>query len=396
MAAKTEKEDTTNLGIVGWDEYEYVVSDLERARRFYTQNLKVPEVATLDPRRAAETGEDRVLFAAGKARVVCVIPTVDGSRAQRWLKRHPEGVAVLVVRVRNADETRRRLEERGATFIGATVEEQDAEERPYRWFEIATPLGDVRFRFVERASAALPPGFRRKGPVEQTNPYDFQVIDHVTSNFLTIAPHVSWLRGVMGFEEYWRVHFHTADIHGGQGGSGLASIVMWDPESGIKLAKNEPAAPNYEASQIYKFVEANHGPGVQHVAFHLPEIVPAVEGLKRSGIDFLDTPVTYYDMLPERLAEKRVRNFRDNIEELRHLGILVDGEDDRYLLQIFMVEGGVMYSNEIAGPFFYELIQRRGARGFGEGNFRALFEAIERDQNARVAMQSHYIGGAAS
>ena len=387
---------TANLGIVGWDYYQYIVSDLERSRRYYTKNMKVPEVAQLAPRRASETGEDAVLFAAGKARVVCVIPNADGSRAQRWLKRHPEGVAVLGLRVRDVGETRRLLEERGATLTTGVVDESDAEERPYRWFEIATPLGDVRFRFIERASGALPPGFRRIEPVADANPYELQVIDHVTSNFLTIAPHVSWLRDVMGFEEYWRVHFHTADIHGGEGGSGLASIVMSDPESGIKLANNEPAAPNYEASQIYKFVEANHGPGVQHVAFHLPKIVPAVEGLKRSGIDFLDTPVTYYDMLPERLAERRVRNFRDNIEELKHLGILVDGEDDRYLLQIFMVEGGVMYSKEIAGPFFYELIQRRGARGFGEGNFRALFEAIERDQNARTALQSHYIGGAAS
>jgi 4-hydroxyphenylpyruvate dioxygenase len=387
---------TANLGIVGWDHYQYIVSDLERSRRFYAQNMKVPEVAQFDPRRASESGEDAVLFAAGKARVVCVIPKADGSRAQRWLKRHPEGVAVLGVRVRDVGETRRVLEERGATLTTGVVEERDAEGRPYRWFEIATPLGDVRFRFIERASGALPPGFRRIEPVADANPYELQVIDHVTSNFLTIEPHVTWLRDVMGFEEYWRVHFHTADIHGGEGGSGLASIVMWDPESGIKLANNEPAAPNYEASQIYKFVEANHGPGVQHVAFHLPKIVPAVEGLKRSGIDFLDTPVTYYDMLPERLAERRVRNFRDNIEELKHLGILVDGEDDRYLLQIFMVEGGVMYAKEIAGPFFYELIQRRGARGFGEGNFRALFEAIERDQNARTALQSHYIGGAAS
>jgi 4-hydroxyphenylpyruvate dioxygenase len=386
----------TNLGIVGWDQYEYIVSDVERSRRFYTQNMSVPEVARLDSRRAGETGEDALFFAAGKARVVCVIPKAPGSRAERWLKRHPEGVAVLGVRVRNAEQTHRLLEERGATFITEIVDERDGDGRPYRWFEIATPLGDVRFRFIERASGALPPGFLRIEPASQTNPYDLQVIDHVTSNFLTIEPHVTWLRDVMGFEEYWRVHFHTADIRGGEGGSGLASIVMWDPESGVKLANNEPAAPNYEASQIYRFVEANHGPGVQHVAFHLPKIVTAVEGLKRSGIDFLDTPMTYYDMLPQRLAERHVSNFRDNIEELKHLGILVDGEDDRYLLQIFMVEGGVMYADEIAGPFFYELIQRRGARGFGEGNFRALFEAIERDQNARTALQSHYISGAAS
>ncbi|MBZ5588696.1 MAG: VOC family protein [Acidobacteriia bacterium] len=387
-----ESRRSANLGIVGWDAYEYVVSDLERARQFYTAAMKVPEVAHLDPNVAAERGEDGVLFAAGKARVVCVIPRGAGSRAERWLKRHPEGVAVLSLRVKEIEETRKALEARGATFVTGIASEPDATGAPYRWFEIATPLGDVRFRFIERANGALPPGFMPLGEAEPENPYEFQVIDHVTSNFLTLEPHVTWLRDVMGFEEYWRVHFHTADVRGGDGGSGLASIVMWDPESGVKLANNEPAAPNYEASQIYQFVEANHGPGVQHVAFHVPKIVPAVEGLKRGGIDFLATPVTYYDMLPSRLAERKVRNFKDNIDELRQLGILVDGEDDRYLLQIFMVEGGVMYRNEIAGPFFYELIQRRGARGFGEGNFRALFEAIERDQTARTGANNPYVG----
>ena len=171
---------------------------------------------------------------------------------------------------------------------------------------------------------------------------------------------------------------------------------MWDPESGIKLANNEPVTPNYEASQIYAFVEANQGAGVQHVAFHVPKIIPTVENLRGAGIEFLDTPATYYDMMPSRLAEKRVKNFRERIDDLRKLGVLVDGEDDRYLLQIFMVEGGLLYEDAQAGPFFYEVIQRCGARGFGEGNFRALFEAIERDQLKRDAVQEQLKAGAGS
>ena len=384
------------LGIVGWDSYEFIVADLERSRRFYTEQMLVPEAAALADGEAAARGERAVLFSAGKAQVVCVTPTDPGSRAGRWLRRHPDGVAVLGLRVRSVEETRRRLEERGATFVGPIRSESDDQERPYRWFDIATPLGDVRFRFVERAADALPPGFRRVPDAADRNPYELQVIDHVTSNFLTVEPHVTWLRDVMGFEEYWRVHFHTSDVRGGEGGSGLASIVMWDPESGIKLANNEPAAPNYEASQIYTFVEANGGAGVQHVAFHVPTIVPVVEGLRRSGIDFLDTPATYYDMLPARLAERRVGNLSEDVETLRRLGVLVDGEDDRYLLQIFMVEGGVMYEDASAGPFFYEVIQRRGARGFGEGNFRALFEAIERDQERRIQVKRQFDAGAGS
>lgn len=384
------------LGLVGYDAYEFVVGDVERSRRFYTEMMDVAEVARLSEREAAARGEDAVIIGAGKAQCVCVTPRECGSAADRWLKRHPDGVRRVGFRVRDAQAARAVLGERDATFCSDLVEVEDAEGRPYRFFDIATPLGDVRFRFVERASDALPPGFEAREPGGGANRNGFQVIDHVTSNFLTLEPHITWLRDVMGFEEYWRVHFHTADINQGSGGSGLASTVMWDAESGIKLANNEPVTPNYESSQIYTFVEANGGPGVQHVAFHVPAISDAVERLRGAGIEFLDTPATYYDMLPERLVRQKVSNFDHDIEDLKRLGLLVDGEDDRYLLQIFMVEGGLLYGDEAAGPFFYEVIQRFGARGFGEGNFRALFESIERDQLQRAAAEKQLRAGAGS
>jgi 4-hydroxyphenylpyruvate dioxygenase len=386
----------SGLGILGYDSYEFVVGDIERSRRFYTEMMDVSEAARLEDRAASDSGEDALLFTAGKARCICVTPRERGSQAEAWLKRHPDGVRSVGFRVRDLDHTRRVLSEREATMCTEIESVEDRQGRPYRWFDIATPIGEVRFRFVERAGDALPPGFE---PIEgggEANRYNFQVIDHITSNFLTIEPHVTWLRDVLGFEEYWRVHFHTADINPGSGGSGLASKVMWDSESGIKLANNEPVTPHYESSQIYTFVEANNGPGVQHVAFHVPIITPAVEGLRGAGIQFLDTPASYYDMLPERLASQRVTNFSENIDELQRLGVLVDGDDDRYLLQIFMVEGGLLYDDERAGPFFYEVIQRKGARGFGEGNFRALFEAIERDQTQRVAVDRQLDAGAGS
>jgi len=387
----------SGLGIIGYDSYEFVVADDERSRKFYTEMMDVPEVARLDDDRAAERGEDAVLFQAGKAKCICVTPRERDSAADRWLKRHPDGVRSVGLRVRDVGHTRRVLEERGGTFCSETVEREDSQGRPYRHFDVATPLGDVRFRFVERASDALEPGFSPlPGSNDPGNVNGFQVIDHITSNFLTLEPHVTWLRDVMGFEEYWGVHFHTADINPGSGGSGLRSKVMWDPESGIKLANNEPVTPNYEASQIYTFVEANNGPGVQHVAFHVPEIGPAVQNLRSSGIEFLDTPDVYYDMMPERLTRQKVTNFNEDIGELKRLGILVDGDSDRYLLQIFMVEGGLLYDDSSAGPFFYEVIQRKGARGFGEGNFRALFESIERDQQQRTAAMRQLEAGAGS
>jgi 4-hydroxyphenylpyruvate dioxygenase len=389
---------TASLGIVGYDSYEFIVTDLERSRRFYRQMLDVPEIGRLSDSEAARRGETAYLFKAGKALFSCVTPRERGSRADRWLKRHPDGIAVLGLRVRDLDHTRRVLERRCATFCTDIHAFADQSGAPYRYFEIASPLGDVRVRFVERQAGGVPPGFELSGDGSEQNRFQFQVIDHITSNFLTIEPHITWLRDVLGFEEYWRVHFHTADVRreAHDGGSGLASIVMWDPESGIKLANNEPVTPNYERSQIYTFCEQNFGPGVQHVAFHVPQIIPTVEGLRSRGVEFLQTPATYYDMLPARLAERRVRNLREREDELRRLQILVDGENDKYLLQIFMVEGGVLYGDADAGPFFYEVIQRCGARSFGEGNFRALFEAIERDQNARGAVERQLDAGAGS
>jgi len=386
----------SGLGIVGYDSYEFVVADAERSHKFYTEMMDVPAVARLDERAAADRGEDAVLFTAGKAQCMCVTPRERGSAADRWLTRHPDGVRSVALRVRDIEHTRRVLGERGAAFCTDTVDQVDQNGQPYRSFDIATPIGEVRFRFVERAGGALPPGFSAIDPGVPANANGFQIIDHITSNFLTLEPHVTWLRDVMGFEEYWGVHFHTADINPGLGGSGLISKVMWDPESGIKLANNEPVTPNYESSQIYTFVEANNGPGVQHVAFHVPVIAPAVENLRRTGIEFLDTPETYYDMMPERLTRQKVTNFNENIAELKRLGILVDGDSDRYLLQIFMIEGGLLYDDSSAGPFFYEVIQRKGARGFGEGNFRALFESIERDQQQREAVEKQLEAGAGS
>jgi 4-hydroxyphenylpyruvate dioxygenase len=155
---------------------------------------------------------------------------------------------------------------------------------------------------------------------------------------------------------------------------------MWEPYSGLKFANNEPLRPHFERSQIAIFCADNRGPGIQHVALAMPDICGAVAELRRRSVEFLRTPGTYYDALPERLAQQRVPPIREAMDKLRHLGIQVDGNMDGYLLQIFMKDAALYYQDPAAGPFFLELIQREGARSFGEGNFRALFEAIEREQ----------------
>lgn len=370
-----------SLGIRGWDTCEFIVHDLDRSRKFYTESFGLPLLAQATEAHRQERGEDVLLFGRAGIRLACIASLATGSRADRWQKRHPDGIAVLGFRVRDLAHTHRVLAERGATFCTPVVRTQDALGQPFAYFEITTPLGDVRYRFVERAHEAWLPGLQPlEKPLGLDQPY--QSVDHVTSNMLTLEPYISWLKDVMGFEQYWQVRFHTSDIKGEEG-SGLASIVMWDPESKVKMANNEPLLPQFEASQIYTFVEDNQGPGVQHIAFHVPDIQRNIETLKRNGLGFLDVPATYYEMLPARLQAHRVTNFSEDLALLEKLGVLVDGENDTYLLQLFMQEGATLYQEKQAGPFFFEIIQRKGNNLFGEGNFRALFESIERDQQKR-------------
>ncbi len=206
-------------------------------------------------------------------------------------------------------------------------------------------------------------------------------MDHVTSNTREMRSLTNWYHDVLGLEHFWDIRFHTRDANPGMaGGSGLQSIVMWDPASNVKFATNEPLRPNYHASQIAKYVEDNNGPGVQHVAFGTRAIMDVIPRMRKDGLKFLETPDAYYEMLPQRMAERAVENLKEDIKDLRRDKILVDGRDNRYLLQIFMQEAALLYNEAAAGPFFYEVIQRHGEQGFGEGNFRALFESIERQQ----------------
>jgi 4-hydroxyphenylpyruvate dioxygenase len=140
--------------------------------------------------------------------------------------------------------------------------------------------------------------------------------------------------------------------------------------------------PFFRDSQINRFCEDHHGAGVQHVALLVKEIVPAVESLRERGVRFLSAPPAYYDRLPARLEAVKVSKVKEPTEDLRRNHILVDGRDERYMLQIFMLDAGALYGDHRAGPFFYEVIQREGDKGFGYGNFRALFESIESAQRA--------------
>ena len=208
--------------------------------------------------------------------------------------------------------------------------------------------------------------------------------DHITSNFSTLSPALLWMEHVMGFERYWGINFHTVDVDPARtSGSGLKSVVMWDPNSGVKFANNEPQRPFFDASQIALFVQDLRSDGIQHAAMTVRDIIPAVRQMRGKGLRFMPTPASYYDMMPQRIEEAGILRIDEDIETLRELEILIDGKAEHaYLLQIFMQEAAGLYEEADAGPFFYEVIQRKGDKGFGGGNFRALFESIERQQRA--------------
>src|SRR5262252_7482201 len=334
-----------------------------------------------------------VAFLAGNCAVVCIAPRGEGGRASRWLKKYPDGVGTLNFEVEDAQKAFRLLEGRGGTPIDDVRRERDARGNEIAFFSITTPFGDTTFRFIERRGyRALFPGFVA-GPAAPSgagagNHFGFQHIDHLTSNFQTMKPALLWMQHVLGFVPFWEIAFHTNDVASAQQrthGSGLKSVVMWDPTSGVKFANNEPFRPFFKESQINVFAEDNRGDGVQHSALAVADIVGTVRGLRERGVEFMTTPGAYYDVLPARLERIGVGEVQESIDVLRELGILVDGSKrGEYMLQIFLKEAAGLYHDREAGPFFFEIIQRKGDRGFGAGNFRALFEAIEREQqNAR-------------
>jgi 4-hydroxyphenylpyruvate dioxygenase len=152
----------------------------------------------------------------------------------------------------------------------------------------------------------------------------------------------------------------------------------------VRFANNEPLRPRFNASQIQLFVDDHGGNGVQHAAWLVDDIQSAVTGLRERGAPFLPTPDAYYRYMPERLEKCGIGRIDESIEDLRRLQILVDGSSHhKYMLQIFMKDMATIAGSRDAGPFFYEIVQRKGDRGFGAGNFRALFESIEREQHTQ-------------
>lgn len=373
-----------SLGIKHVASLHLFVRDLERSREFFVESLDFEEIGESTPDFEADQRARASVVQAGTARFVLMEPLGSRGESFAWLAKHPEGIGRVVFDVEDAERAYQILTRRGATSTTGILHRR-VEGGRVAWFDIATAFGDVLFRFVEHEGRTpiMPDLVRFDPPRRGSNQLGIQSIDHITTNFMTLGPALLWLEHVMGFERYWDIAFHTQDVAKGNfDGTGLKSVVMWDPESELKFANNEPSAPSFKASQIYLYCEQNRGPGIQHIALATDDVVKAVRELRKTDTKFMPTPGTYYDALPERLRTERVGNLAEDIGLLRDLEILVDGHDDKYLLQIFLQEAARQFGDPQAGPFFLELISRRGDQGFGAGNFRALFESIERHQEA--------------
>lgn len=372
------------LGLRRIEAIHYYVRDLDRSRQFYVDKLDFQEMGVSGPELTRDGRQASVVFRAEDCVIICSAPKGEGGRAHRYLRKHPDGVGTVMFEVEDIERAFRLLDGRGGTPVTEIQNFQD-DGGTLRTFNITTPFGDTTFRFTERRGfRTLFPGLQEHPtPLGGNNRFGFTGFDHITSNFQTMSPALLWMEHVMGFQRYWDVEFHTEDVAQVQldHGSGLRSVVMWDEKSGAKFANNEPYRPYFKASQINIFNEDNRGDGVQHVALGVKDIIPAVRELRARGVEFMPTPGTYYDMLPERLKQIGVGSIDEDPAVLRELEILVDGEQDHsYLLQIFLKDSAGLYKDPEAGPFFYEIIQRKGDQGFGAGNFRALFESIERQQ----------------
>jgi 4-hydroxyphenylpyruvate dioxygenase len=353
----------------GFDHVEFVVNDAVEHGRVYERM----GFEKLGSRTLASQGTQSVLYGQGLVRILLTQPVLgapaaalENSPAMKFLKSQAEGVCVLALDVDNATQAFEQAVARGAKPAMAPRKFESAEGTVVR-SEIWT-LGQVRYAFIERKAprGAQSPALFDEGLVasrlESPSPFGIYRVDHLTNNVAIgeMAKWVEWYQRIFGF----KVSRHF-DIRTGR--TGLTSDVVQSECGKVIVPINEATEP---ASQVQEFVNRMKGPGVQHLALETTGLPATLKSLRKGGFRFLTVPHTYYEAVPTR-----VKGVTEDLGEMEELGILLDGEGEGYLLQIF--------SEEILGPFFFEYIQRKGNKGFGEGNFRALFEAIERDQIKR-------------
>jgi 4-hydroxyphenylpyruvate dioxygenase len=351
------------------DHLEFFVANARQAAFFYRNCLGFTNTAY----RGLETGSRTTcsyLMEQGDIRFVLTSALVPTHPIAQFVHEHGDGVGVIALEVPDAAAAFRETTTRGAL---PALEPAERGDTGGTLVESAIhAYGDAVIRFVDRSSYrdGFWPGFRATGvAVSQADSVGLDVIDHIVGN-VELGAMDRWVRffaETMGFSQL--VHFDDKTITTEY--SALMSKVMQDGTGRIKFPINEPATGKRK-SQIQEYLDYYRGPGVQHVALATTDIIDTVYNLKSRGLEFLRVPSTYYEDLAARIGP-----IEQPIDKLAELGILADRDEEGYLLQIFteVVED--------RPTLFFEVIERHGSRGFGEGNFKSLFEAIEREQARR-------------
>ncbi len=357
------------LPLNGTDYVEFYVGNARQAAYYYRAAFGF----RLTAYRGPETGtRDRASYVLeqGKIRFVLTTPLRSSDAISEHIHRHGDGVRDVALWVDDAEQAWRETTKRGAR----SVQEPRTMEDEHGHVKTAAIgiYGDTIHTFVERRNYNGPflPGFRAESEADRVaRPVGLLHVDHMVGNvgWGAMNQWVNFYRDILGFREYQ--HFDDRDISTEY--SALMSKVMANGNDRVKFPINEPAEGK-RRSQIEEYLDFYGGPGVQHIAMATHDIVSTVTQLRNQGVDFLRVPHTYYRDLTARIGK-----IDEPLEQLEDLGILVDRDDEGYMLQIFTKPV------EDRPTLFYEIIQRKGSRSFGKGNFKALFEAIEREQDAR-------------
>jgi 4-hydroxyphenylpyruvate dioxygenase len=356
------------LPLNGTDHVEFYVGNARQAAYFYRLAFGMSLVAYAGPETGQRDTASYVLQ-QGKVRFVLTTPLRPAGEIADHIHRHGDGVRDVALWVDDARHSWRETTKRGARSVREPFELKD-EHGIVRMATIAA-YGDTVHTFVDRSQYTGPflPGYRAVEHDPLARPVGLLHIDHMVGNvgWNEMDRWVNYYGDIMGFSLYQ--HFDDNDISTEY--SALMSKVMANGNGRVKFPINEPAEGRRK-SQIEEYLEYYHGPGIQHLALATNDIIATVTQLQEHGIEFLKVPHAYYTELQTRMGK-----IDEPVDELERLGILVDRDDEGYMLQIFT------RPVEDRPTLFYEIIQRKGSRSFGKGNFKALFEAIEREQQER-------------
>lgn len=354
------------LALKGIDHVELWVGNAKQASHFYMHAFGFKQTGYLGP----ETGvRDRAsyLLEQGKIRLILTSPIRSEGPIAEHVAKHGDGVRDIALWVDDAESAFRETVKRGAKPAQEPKEQKD-DHGTYKTSSIHT-YGDTVHTFVERKNykGLFAPGFHAQN--RGNGGHGLLRVDHIVGNVELgrMNTWVAFYRDVMGFAQFQS--FEDKDISTEY--SALMSKVMADGSGSIKFPINEPAEGKRK-SQIDEYLDFNNGPGAQHIALLTTDIVETVGRLRDSGVEFLRVPETYYQELPLRAGK-----IDEDLKDLERLGILLDRDEEGYLLQLFTKPV------EDRPTLFFEVIERKGSRGFGKGNFKALFEAIEREQALR-------------